>query len=565
MNSKKMTGSHYTSPELSQYMADLLFKYMKEDIKQQDEVHILDPSCGEGDLLNAVADTFDKSNLKLSGVDINEKALKITESTISNNQNIDLSTVKNNYIDLVLDLKDNKKDDTKKIKNVDAIIANPPYVRTQNMDNGELKKWKSIFNLKGRIDLYHVFLAAMTENLKKDDLMCVITSNRYLNTAGGKSIRELLYENYEIIEVIDLGDTKFFDAAVLPAIFIGRKKNKEDKSKEKPSFTKIYEKENKDNEFDYKKENIFNILESGKSGIFKSKREEKIYKLTKGKLVIPKNYKNYWILASDEDIKWSEQLEANSKFVFKDLFKTKVGIKTTADKVFIKKDWKELSKNERPESDLIKSLTTSKSIRNWKINEEKNLQVLYPHKNKNKKRIAVDLNEYPKANKYLNNHYERLSSRKYLAKANRKWYEVWVPHNPDDWKKLKIVFPDISSSAQFSIDKKGNLVNGNCYWIIPKKEINDDWLYLASGVANSEVMKKYHGIKFQNVLYSNKKRYLTQYVNNYLLPDIENKYSKEIVYYMKKITDNNHDQEEFLKIKDKVDCLTEKAFGINQN
>mgnify|MGYP001394847759 FL=1 len=268
-------------------------------------------------------------------------------------------------------------------------------------------------------------------------------------------------------------------------------------------------------------------------------------------------------MASDKDIKWSEQLEKNSKFIFEDLFQIKVGVKTTADKVFIKKDWKELPEEIRPESDLIKSLITSKSIKNWKINEENNLQVLYPHENKNEKRIAVNLEKYPRANNYLNQHYTTLSSRKYLSKANRKWYEIWVPHNPADWKKIKIVFPDISSSAQFSIDTKGNLVNGNCYWIIPKKEINNDWLYLAAGVANSEVMKRYHSIKFQNVLYSDKKRYLTQYVNNYLLPDIESNYSKKIIYYMKKITDSNYNGKYFLEIKNEIDYLTKKAFGMD--
>ena len=563
MNVQKMTGSHYTSSKLSQYMANILFKYMKEDIKNIDEVNILDPSCGEGDLLNAVANKFDKNNLNLLGVDINEEALKTAKNNIFNNQKMKLTAIKNNYIDLIIDLEENKKNDTKKIRNIDAIIANPPYVRTQNLDGNELKKWKDFFNLTGRVDLYHVFLAAMTQNLKEGDLICVITSNRYLNTSGGKSIRELLFENYDILEVIDLGDTKLFEAAVLPAIFVGRKKKIEDKSGNIPSFIKIYEKAKHDNQFDYEAENIFNILEAEKSGVYKIKNTEKYYVLTKGKLLIPKKYNDYWIMASDKDIKWSEQLEKNSEFIFEDLFQIKVGVKTTADKVFIKKDWKELPEEIRPESDLIKSLITSKSIKNWKINEENNLQVLYPHENKNEKRIAVNLEKYPRANNYLNQHYTTLSSRKYLSKANRKWYEIWVPHNPADWKKIKIVFPDISSSAQFSIDTNGNLVNGNCYWIIPKKEINNDWLYLAAGVANSEVMKRYHSIKFQNVLYSDKKRYLTQYVNNYLLPDIESNYSKKIIYYMKKITDSNYNEKYFLEIKNEIDYLTKKAFGMD--
>lgn len=64
----------------------------------------------------------------------------------------------------------------------------------------------------------------MTNALKKGGLLGVITSNRYISTKSGSDIRKFLVENYEILEVIDLGDTKLFNAAVLPAIFIGKRR-----------------------------------------------------------------------------------------------------------------------------------------------------------------------------------------------------------------------------------------------------------------------------------------------------------------------------------------------------
>lgn len=67
----------------------------------------------------------------------------------------------------------------------------------------------------------------MTESLKEGGILGVITSNRYLSTKSGESIRQYLSANYDILELIDLGDTKLFEAAVLPAIFIGKKLQKE--------------------------------------------------------------------------------------------------------------------------------------------------------------------------------------------------------------------------------------------------------------------------------------------------------------------------------------------------
>ena len=34
-----------------------------------------------------------------------------------------------------------------------------------------------------------------------------------------------------------------------------------------------------------------------------------------------------------------------------------------------------------------------------------------------------------------------LEKRNYIKKANRKWYEIWVPQQPENWKKTKLVLP----------------------------------------------------------------------------------------------------------------------------
>ncbi len=71
----------------------------------------------------------------------------------------------------------------------------------------------------------------------------MITSNRYISTKSGGDIRKFLLDNYDIIEIIDLGDTKLFNAAVLPAIFIGKKKLHKNFSSKVGKYTSIYEAE----------------------------------------------------------------------------------------------------------------------------------------------------------------------------------------------------------------------------------------------------------------------------------------------------------------------------------
>lgn len=82
----------------------------------------------------------------------------------------------------------------------------------------------SQFGLSGRVDLYQAFLVAMARHLRPGGILGVITSNRFLTTKGGMATRRFLRLNFEILELVDLGDTKLFEAAVLPALIFARKR-----------------------------------------------------------------------------------------------------------------------------------------------------------------------------------------------------------------------------------------------------------------------------------------------------------------------------------------------------
>src|SRR5690606_23713156 len=140
----------------------------------------------------------------------------------------------------------------------------------------------------------------------------------------------------------------------------------------------------------------------------------------------------------------------------------------------------------RPE--LLKPLITRHCARKFKgcvpSKTKHRKEILYPHEATNNGRRAVDLGNYPISASYLEKNRERLSSRAYLIKANRAWYELWVPQDPAAWESPKIVFPDIAKEPIFWIDKDGGVVNGECYWIQCDNPGEEDLLWLALAVAN---------------------------------------------------------------------------------
>jgi hypothetical protein len=398
---------------------------------------------------------------------------------------------------------------------------------------------------------------AMTESLKDGGILGVITSNRYLSTKSGESVRKYLSDNYEILELIDLGDTKLFDAAVLPAIFIGRKKKQ--KSATSANFIKIYEELNGYKGDFISVESVYDVLKNNQLGYFVTTNGKR-YKKSSGALKYEVGSTSCWEMLSNIESEWIARIDKATKNRVEDFFKVKVGIKSTADQVFISDKWEELN-GTKPEDELLKELISQENIEPWNATDNFQLKVLYPHISVNGVKETVDIEKYPKAKKYFTQHEEKLKGRKYLIDAGRQWFELWVPHRPDHWKYPKLVFPDISLKPRFYFDNGGKVVNGNCYWIVATKESDVEKLFLIQGIANSKLMTKYHDLVFNNKLYSGRRRYFTQYVEKYPLPDFNSAVAKEIIAIVKELNYSN-DKTAISYLENQLEIAVAKSFGV---
>lgn len=555
----KNTGATFTPKGLADFLADRLLGYGTAQHQR-----ILDPACGEGELLVSIGNKISQKGLNCSlvGYDANSQYLKLAQERLQKFgkgvttlahadflQAIDVSPSQG-----VLELFKTEKSIIN--RSFDIVIANPPYVRTQLLGTEQAQMLAKKFNLKGRVDLYYPFLIAMTESLKEGGILGVITSNRYLSTKSGESIRKFLSEHYEILEVIDLGDTKLFDAAVLPAIFIGRKCRPKHASSAK--FIKIYEELNGYKGDLIKMTDFYDVLRSEQSGYFVT--GPKRYKKSTGGLKYVISSTSSWEMLSNNESEWVSKIDHAAKHRVEDFFKVKVGIKSTADKVFISDEWDDLG-DDKPESALLKDLLSQENINPWSATDNFTLKVLYPHLTLDGKKQTIDIDQYPKAKKYFLKHETVLKSRKYLIDAGRQWFELWVPHRPDQWAFPKLVFPDISLHPRFYFDTEGKIVNGNCYWIVANKEHDIEKLLLIQGIANSKLMTKYHDLVFNNKLYSGRRRYFTQYVEKYPLPDLNAPASQDIIAIVKNLNQSTGEKE-ILELEHLLEIKIGESFGV---
>lgn len=532
----KNTGATFTPKGLADYLSDKITAYLK-----QGNLRVLDPACGEGELLISLGNKLSELgfDFTLTGHDANEQYLNSASERLLQLESGKIDLVHGDFLQAIDLLKPQMAldffEDTKSLVNgsFDIVIANPPYVRTQLLGAEQAQELARKFNLKGRVDLYYPFLIAMTESLKEGGILGVITSNRYLSTRSGESVRKYLSENYDILEVIDLGDTKLFEAAVLPAIFIGRKSKPRKPSLAK--FIKVYEELNGYKGDLIPVDSIYEVLSADKSGYFTT--GVKNYKKSSGILKYSIAATTTWEMFSGSESQWVSKIDTSAKNKVEDFFKVRVGIKSTADKVFISDKWDDLGK-EKPEDELLKDLLSQENIEPWNATDTVKLKVIYPHYSVNGVKQTVDIDKYPKAKNYFLLHEEKLKSRKYLMDAGRQWFELWVPHRPDLWSLPKLVFPDISVKPRFYFDEGGKIVNGNCYWIVAANELEVEKLLLIQGIANSKLMTKYHDLVFNNKLYSGRRRYFTQYIERYPLPDFNSLIAKEIIGLVKKLNES---------------------------
>jgi adenine-specific DNA-methyltransferase len=566
---KKANGIHYTPFQLAKYLAEQVTNALMATHPKSDQISILDPACGEGELLRAIVDAVPRTRraqLHLTGFDMDEAALVRTRNLLKDSGIASLELRSSDFLCQVASIKASSQMDflqprvPEERPRFDAVISNPPYVRTQVLGSASARELAIRFELTGRLDLYHAFVKAMTLVLRKGGILGLLTSNRFLTVQSGASMRDWLTRQFRLRRLVDLGDTKLFEAAVLPAIVVAERAS--GVGPQDCEFIRVYESPETDLADAKEERSILDALDGSFSG--PARTGGTCFHIETGRLQTEADSRTPWAMRSVGVDAWLAQVKANSACMFADVAKICVGIKTTADSVFVRDDWETLPKLERPENELLHPLVTHHIATRWHLPADvaATRRVLYPYVDNATERLPVHLADFPRARAYLQRHRAKLESRSYVIESGRRWYEVWVPHRPSDWTQVKLAFPDISESNKFFLVEPGWIVNGDCYWtkFLPGK--NATWLMLMLAVANSSFALKFYDTVFHNKLYSGRRRFMSQYVSRFPLPKLNR--AQDILDLMPSVvaatrSGNSRDLE---RLEQVLDALVWKAFGL---
>lgn len=186
-------GSFYT-PD---FIVDLAYKMLNNNINLEKNFVLLDSSCGYGNFLKS------KINFRRKiGIDIDQKAINYAMMNYKNDENPPIFLHKNSLFDI------NRANFGIKDEENLIIIGNPPYNDKSSIIQNKLKKeyFKIDEDIKAR-DLGFSFLLSF--NKLKADFVCILHPLSYLIKENNFKILRAFFKNYKLLDSLVISSEIF--------------------------------------------------------------------------------------------------------------------------------------------------------------------------------------------------------------------------------------------------------------------------------------------------------------------------------------------------------------------
>jgi hypothetical protein len=322
----------------------------------------------------------------------------------------------------------------------DIVIANPPYIRQEQIKDLKPDLQKIFTCYSGVADIYVYFYERGRQILKKNGILTFISSNKYFRAGYGEKLRRFLGSNCQICQIIDFGDAPVFEATAYPSIIVMRNRPPEGNE------TKV---------FTWKPgpplEEFASVVHSGSS-------------------VLPQKEltADGWRLESPAVLCLLEKLRKAGKplgeYVNGRFYR---GILTGLNEAFVvDRATRDRLIAEHPSSaEILKPFLRGRDVKRWRV-EPQDLWLIFT-------RRGIDITKYPAIQNYLQQYRSQLTPG---VKGGRKpgsyeWFEI--QDNIAYWREFeqpKILYQEIATYQRFAFDESAALASKTIFFI-PTKEL----------------------------------------------------------------------------------------------
>ncbi len=327
----------------------------------------------------------------------------------------------------------------------DCIIANPPYIRQEQIKDLKPlleKQYHNFYN--STADIYTYFFALSYHLLKEKGFNSFITSNKYARAKYGTKLREWLLKKTTIVSYMELNALKVFESAAVDTSIISFIKQ----TPPKESGFKYYEPTPNDKD-DLKNAHSLLMKQSALS-------TESFIFANATLLDLRDKMESVGTPLKDWDIQINYGIKTGANEAF---------IITTEKREEILNACKTQEERKRTEA-LIKPILRGKDIKRYSY-EWAHLWVINTHNgytsNLKSKIPPIDIEKYPATKAHLDAHLDTIATR---CDQGDTPYHLRNCAYLEDFEKEKIVYPETSQGAYFIYENSGIFLEKTAFMIV---------------------------------------------------------------------------------------------------
>jgi hypothetical protein len=347
----------------------------------------------------------------------------------------------------------------------DAVIGNPPYVRQEGLGEDFKKYAQAKFSaFSGTADLYVYFIEQAHRILRRTKgLFGMICSNKFMRANYGKPLRDFLFVNSRLKEIIDFGELPVFEkAATFPAIFLTANEKTTGQSFRYAAIKRL--------DFVSLTDEVNSVATNLDQRALKG---------------------DTWSLSTEGESALFDRMRSVSvplsEYLGEDIY---FGIKTGLNDAFVidEKVKKKLLEADKKNSAFIKPFVVGDDVRKYVVNFMNRFLIVIPKgwTNSQKPKAENGWKWFQKEYKSLAKHlgqYETAAEKR--GDKGDYWWELRACDYYDKMNSPKIVYPDIAKESRIAFDTQG-LYLANTIYFIP----SDDKYLLA--LLNSRLLFSYY-------------------------------------------------------------------------
>lgn len=219
MKDKRLIGSYYTPPEISNFLVE----YISSKI-QSDNIKVLEPSAGDGSFIKSLLQHGVLSAKLTSIVAVERERKEANKVRKITNKKL-LNTINGDF--LRFQHKNNSK--------FDLVIGNPPYIKKSHLSTTQIKYCQEIHATypslsTNRINnIWTSFLIRCIRFVNKNGILAFVLPSEFLQVKFASELRALMLSEFERVEIFTFNQLLFKDCKGQDTVLIVAERKAEKK------------------------------------------------------------------------------------------------------------------------------------------------------------------------------------------------------------------------------------------------------------------------------------------------------------------------------------------------